>query len=130
MPTTDAGVFQKQALTAIALIAGSAGDTGLDDAVADGIQLFMGSFLQTHGGSIAVDGIDHYLLGTDGLDGFKPGRDVLVARIVYRFFAVCLSDLPSHEHGLDDDVSVERFHVFDETGDVVVATGTVYLIDI
>ena len=63
-------------------VGGGAGDAGGDDAVADLVELFVGGFQQALGGRLAVDGVDHHLLGLDLLDGLQPGDDVFVAGIV------------------------------------------------
>ena len=52
----------------LGLIGGRAGDACFDDAVADGVELFVGGLEETLGGRLAVDGVDHYLLGHDRLD--------------------------------------------------------------
>ena len=66
-------------------IAGAAGDACCDDTVADGVQLLVGGFLQASGGRLAVDGVDHDLLGGDGFDGLEPRADILIACVVDGF---------------------------------------------
>lgn len=63
-------------------VAGGAGNAGGDDAVADSIELFGSGFQQTMSRGLAVDGIDHHLLGSDGFDGFEPGADEFLPSIV------------------------------------------------
>ena len=72
--------------------------------VADVVELFVGGFLQSVAGCVAVNGVDHHLLRTDKLKRFYPGCYVAVGRIV----EVLTADVGSlHEHSLDDDVAVE-----------------------
>ena len=104
------------------LVGSGTGDAGGDDAVADGIKLFVGGFKQTLGGCLTVDGVDHHLLGGDGLDGFKPGSHIFLTRVIYA--------ITPHKHRLDDKVSVKCLHPFDNLVDIIVAVGAVHLINI
>ena len=108
------------------LVAGCAGYAGSNNAVADGIKLFATGFLKTVGRCFAIDGIDHNLLGINLFDDIKPRGDILFAGIVDALALI----LATHEHGLNDDVAVEGFHAVDDGLDVVMAGGTVYLMNI
>ena len=70
-------------LVCMLLIGGCAGDAGGDDTVADGIELFVGGLEETLGGCLAVDGVDHHLLGLDGFDSLEPWADILLPSIIY-----------------------------------------------
>lgn len=52
------------------------------DSVADAIEFFVGGFLQTLHGCLTVDGVDHYLLGSNGFHGFEPWGDVFFAGVI------------------------------------------------
>ena len=104
----------------------NAGYAGSNNAVADGIKLFATGFLKTVGRCFAIDGIDHNLLGINLFDDIKPRGDILFAGIVDALALI----LATHEHGLNDDVAIEGLHAVDDGLNVVVAVGTVYLIDV
>ena len=50
------------------LIAGCAGNAGSNHTVADGVKLFATGFFKALGWRLAVDGIDHNLLGLNLFD--------------------------------------------------------------
>ena len=108
------------------LIAGRAGDASSNDTVADGIKLFVTGFFKSVGRCLTIDGVDHNLLWLNLFDSLKPRSDILLCRIVDRLALI----RAAHEHGLDDDVSIEGFHAVDDGVDVVMGVGTVNLINI
>jgi len=65
------------------LIAGGAGDAEGNDAVADGIELFVSGLEEACGGRLTIDGVDHDLLRTDIADGIEPRGDILFAGVIY-----------------------------------------------
>ena len=65
------------------LIGCGAGDAEGDDAVADGVELGGGGFEEALGGRLTVDGVDHYLLGSDGLHCLQPRPDIFLSSIIY-----------------------------------------------
>ena len=96
-------------------IAGLTGNAEGFDAGLDGIELFVGGFLKTVCGRLAVDGVDHHLTGRYLADGLQPGLYILIARIVH-IFAVAVA---AHEHGLNDEMAVEGLHALNDLSHVV-----------
>ena len=86
----------------------------------------MGGLEQSLGGRLTVDGVDHHLLRSDGLDGFKPGVDVCVACVINGFALT----FTAHEHRLDDHVTMEGLEAVDDLIDIVGAVRVIYLINI
>ena len=86
----------------------------------------MGGLEQSLGGRLTVDGVDHHLLRSDGLDGFKPGVDVCVACVINGFALT----FTAHEHRLDDHVTMEGLEAVDDLIDIIGAVRVIYLINI
>ena len=86
----------------------------------------MGGLEETVGGRFAVDGVDHDLLGLDGVEGVEPGADETVAGVVDTFALV----FAAHKHGLDDEMAVEGLHAVDNKADVVGTYWAVHLINL
>ena len=106
------------------LVRRGAGDAGGDDAVADGIELLMGGLEEALGGRLAVDGVDHHLLGLNRLHRLQPRIHECVACIVNGNSPL----LSLHKHGLDDHVPLESLQPFDDLIYVVGDDRLVYLI--
>ena len=74
----------------------------------------------------AVDGVYHYLAWRDLFDGLYPRQDVAVTGVVHGNSVV----RSFHEHGLDDEMAVEGFQLFDDLLHVVCTRRTVDPTDI
>ena len=66
------------------------------------------------------------ILRLDCLDCLQPRTDVFLSSVVHALSLIS----STHEHRLDDDMSVEGFHVFYDTLHVIGACGPVCLLDI
>ena len=86
----------------------------------------MGGFLQSLCRCLTVNSIYHHLLRLDCLDCLQPRTDVFLSSVVHALSLIS----STHEHRLDDDMSVEGFHVFYDTLHVIGAAGPVCLLDI
>ena len=84
----------------------------------------MGGLEQTLGGRLAVDGVDHHLLGLDVLDGLQPGSNVCLARVVDALPVT----FTAHKHRLDDQVAIECLHPLDDGVHIVSAVRVIHLI--
>lgn len=76
------------------------------DECCDTVELLWCGLEQSWGGCLAVDGVYHDLLRRDVGNGVEPWQHVVVAGVV----GTLAGHVSLHEHGLYDDVSVERLH--------------------
>lgn len=84
----------------------------------------MRSLAQVVVGRLAVDGVDHYFLGGNGLHGGQPWRHIVVAGIVnIDLFALSIGRIAFHEHSLDNDVPVEKLHVLNHLLHIIARLG-------
>ena len=93
----------------------------------------MSGFLQTFHGCLAVDGVNHYLLGSNGFHGFEPWGDVFFAGVVVGapLGPPRRGKVAFEEHGLDDDVTLEALESFDDLIYLIpFAFGAIHLINI
>lgn len=81
---------------------------------------------QSMGWCLSVDGVDHYLLRLDLLHHLQPGTHIFLTSIVDALSVAC----PSHEHRLDDKVSMESLHAFDDLVNIIGTVGVIHLINI
>ena len=113
--TTD--VFGKSGHgVGLGFVGKSAGDRAWDterfDARGDRPEFGNGYFAKVLGRGVPVDRVDHYLTRSDFGDSCQPGRYFFFGGVVHRPPAV----LAAQEHRLDNQPSVEAFHVLDRAG--------------
>ena len=93
-------------------------------AVAYGVKLFASGFQKVLVWCLAVNGVDHHLHWLDLAQGFKPWCDKALRGVVH----IVGTHAAFHEHGLYDDVAVERAQPLDDVVHAIVgAYGAVHL---
>ena len=65
---------------------------------------------------LAVNRIDHDFLGIDLLNGFKPRTNKVLVGVVYIDSVFCF---PFHEHGLNNDMAIEKFQTINDFGYII-----------